>query len=195
MKACGIIGSPVKNGNVDLLVTQVLEGAASRGAETLKIYLNDLVIKTCQSCDVDPAPGYCIYEDDMQYVYEALDSCDLLVLGTPVYFDTVSAQVKLMIDRCNCIRPYIRQPDGTYAFERRMKKKKAGVLVVVGGETRSFDAITRVVKGFFNWVEARLVDSIMYTHKDNEIGSVGENQELMDRAYEVGVELMKNNQT
>ena len=192
MKACGLIGSPVKNGNVDLLVTQVLEGAASRGAEIQKIYLNDLQIKTCQSCDVDPAPGYCIFEDDMQYVYEVLETCDLLVLGTPVYFDTVSAQVKLMIDRCNCIRPYIRQPDGSYAFERRMKKKKAAVLVVVGGETKAFDSITRVVKGFFNWVEARMVDSIFYTHKDNAIGSVGENQELMDRAFQLGITIAGN---
>ena len=187
MKACGLIGSPVKNGNVDLLVSHVLQGAASRGAEIQKISLNNLQIKTCQSCDVDPALGYCIYEDDMQQVYDALDTCDLLVLGTPVYFDTVSAQVKLMIDRSNCIRPYLRQPDGSYAFERRMKKKKEAILVIVGGETKAFDSITRVVKGFFNWVEARLVDSIFYTHKDNEIGSVGENQALMDRAFEMGV--------
>jgi multimeric flavodoxin WrbA len=179
MKVCGIIGSPVKNGNVDLLVSQVLQGAASTGADVQKIYLNDLQIKTCQSCDVDPAPRYCIYEDDMQCVYDALDTCDLLVLGTPVYFDTVSAQVKLMIDRCNCIRPYILQPDGTYAFERRMKKKKAAILVVVAGESKAFDSITRVVKGFFNWVDARLVDSILYTHK-----------ELMERAFEMGGRLV-----
>ncbi len=192
MKACGLIGSPVKNGNVDLLVNQVLAGAASRGAEIKKISLNDLQIKTCQSCDVDPAPGYCIYTDDMQQVYDALDACDLLVLGTPVYFDTVSAQVKLMIDRCNCIRPYIRQADGSYAFERRMKKKKAAVLVIVGGEEKAFDAITRVVKGFFNWVEAKLVDSIFYTHKDNEIGRVGEDKELMQRAFDLGARLIED---
>jgi multimeric flavodoxin WrbA len=46
MKACGIVGSPKKDGNVDLLVSQVLKGAASQGAETSKLYLNDMKIKT-----------------------------------------------------------------------------------------------------------------------------------------------------
>lgn len=49
MKVCGIIGSPKKNGNVDLLVSQVLKGAASQGAQTSKIYLNDLNIKPCKA--------------------------------------------------------------------------------------------------------------------------------------------------
>lgn len=113
MKVCGIVGSPNKNGNVDLLVSQVLKGASSQGAETHKIYLNDLNIKPCQSCGVDPYPKYCLFDDDMKVVYDALESCEVIVLGSPVYFDTVSAQTKLMIDRSNCLLPYVRRPDGT----------------------------------------------------------------------------------
>ena len=90
MKVCGIVGSPKKNGNVDLLVSQVLKGASSQGAETEKLYLNDLDIKPCQSCGVDPYPRYCLFGDDMKLVYAALESCDIIVLGSPVYFDTVS---------------------------------------------------------------------------------------------------------
>lgn len=71
MKICGIVGSPNKNGNVDLLVSQVLKGASSQGAETHKIYLNDLNIKSCQSCGVDPYPRYYLFDDDMKLVYDA----------------------------------------------------------------------------------------------------------------------------
>jgi len=98
MKVCGIVGSPKKNGNVDLLVSQVLKGATSQGARTQKIYLNDLNIKPCQSCGVDPHPKYCLFDDDMKLIYDALESYDAIVLGSPVYFDTVSSQTKLMID-------------------------------------------------------------------------------------------------
>jgi len=70
-----------------------------------KIYLNDLHVKPCQSCGVDPHPKYCLFDDDMQLIYNALESNDVIVLGSPVYFDTVSAQVKLVIDRCNCLMP------------------------------------------------------------------------------------------
>ncbi len=121
------MGSPKKHGSVDLLVSQVLKGASSEGAATDKIYLNDLNIKPCQSCGVDPNPEYCLLNDDMKIIYNALQSCEAIVLGSPVYFDTASAQVKLMIDRCNCLMPYIKRNDGTFGFERRMKKRKKGI--------------------------------------------------------------------
>lgn len=189
MKICGMVGSPVKDGNVDLLVSEVLKGAASRGAETHKLYLNDMRILACQSCGVDPTPKYCIYDDDMQLVYDALDTCDAIVLGTPVYFDTVSAQTKLMIDRCNCVRPYVMQPDGTFAFERRMKKKKLGVLVAVSGPEQRFDMLVSTIKGFFKWVKVELVESILYAHSDNETGGVKKNKRELERAFKVGARL------
>ena len=56
-----------------------------------------------------------------------LESCDGIVLGSPVYFDTVSAQTKLMIDCCNCLMPYVEWADGTLEFERRIRKRNKGV--------------------------------------------------------------------
>lgn len=191
MKACGIVGSPNKNGNVDLLVSQVLKGASSQGAETRKIYLNDMHIKPCQSCGVDPYPKYCLFNDDMKVVYDALESCDVIVLGSPVYFDTVSAQVKLMIDRCNCLLPYVRRPDGTWGFERRMKKRKMGVFIAVAGTDQEFNTILTTVKGFSNWANIELVEKILYPNDSNELGGVKNNKERMTQAFEVGVRISK----
>lgn len=84
-KICGIVGSPKEKGNVDILVSKVLEGARIYGAETAKLMLNDLEIKPCQSCGFDPFPSYCNYDDDMKIVYEALESSDAIFLGSPVY--------------------------------------------------------------------------------------------------------------
>jgi multimeric flavodoxin WrbA len=141
MKVCGIVGSPVKKGSVDLLVSRVLEGAKSERAETEKIYLNDLKIRPCQDCVKDPDPEYCLFDDDMKVIYDALDSCDVIVLGSPLYFDTVSAQTKLMIDRCNCLMPYVKREDGTYGFERRKKSRNKGIFIAVGGQDRDFTPI------------------------------------------------------
>jgi multimeric flavodoxin WrbA len=52
----------------------------------------------------------------MKQIYDALETSDVIVLGSPVYFDTVSAQVKLMIDRSNCLMPYVRKADGTFGL-------------------------------------------------------------------------------
>jgi multimeric flavodoxin WrbA len=190
MKVCGIIGSPCKNGNVDILVSQVLKGAASQGAEISKIYLNSLKIKPCQSCGVDPGPKRCLFNDDMEQVYDALETSDAIVLGSPVYFDTVSAQVKLMIDRCNCLMPYVKKADGTFGFERRIKKRKKGVFVAVAGTDQDFNAILATVRGFFNWANIKLVETFFYVHDDNEIGGVKKGHGKMNQAFNIGANLV-----
>jgi len=192
MKVCGIVGSPKKNGNVDLLVSQVLKGGNSQGAETHKIYLNDLSIKPCQSCGVDPHPKYCLFDDDMKLIYEALESCDVIVLGSPVYFDTVSAQTKLMIDRCNCLLPYVKRSNGTWGFERRVKKRKKGVFIAVAGPDQEFNTIQTTVKGFFEWANITLIETILYPNDSNELGSVKNNKERMAQAFEIGARIVKS---
>jgi multimeric flavodoxin WrbA len=191
VEICGIVGSPNKNGNVDLLVSQVLQGAKSRGADTQKLHLNDLDIEPCQDCATDPYPAYCLLDDDMAEVHAALDLCDGIVLGTPIYFDTVSAQTKLMIDRCNCLMPYVERPDGTYGFERRMQKRKQGVFVAVAGTAQEFDTVLVTVKGWFDWANIELVETILYGHDSVELGEVSKDEERMAQAFEVGVRLAK----
>jgi multimeric flavodoxin WrbA len=193
MKVYGIIGSPKKGGNVDLLVSQVLDGTKSCGAEIHRIYLNDLDIRPCQGCGVDPYPEYCLFEDGMREVYDALQSCDAVVLGSPVYFDTVSAQTKLMIDRCNCLMPYVERPDGTSGFERRVKNKKRGIFVSSAGVEQEFETIKKTVGGFFMWANAEWVDTILYPHDENELGGVRNDRELMKRAFEIGTQMAKDN--
>lgn len=189
MKVCGIVGSPVKMGNVDLLVSRVLEGARSEEAETEKTYLNDLKIRPCQDCVEDPDPEYCLFDDDMKAIYDALDTCDVIVLGSPLYFDTVSAQTKLMIDRCNCLMPYVKREDGTYRFERRKMSRSKGVFIAVGGQDRDFAPILTTVKAFFKWANIELVDKILYGQTDEVRGGVKDDEEAMARAFEIGVRI------
>ena len=194
MKVSGIVGSPKKKGNVDLLVTQVLKGAGSKGAETQKIYLNDLDIKPCQSCGVDPRPEFCIYEDGMEIIYDSLETSDTVVLGSPVYFDTVSAQTKLMIDRCNCLKPYVKNQLGRYDFEKRLEKRKKGLFIAVAGRGQEFNTILISVKGFFEWANIELVDTILYAHDDEELGGVGGNMKRMKEAFDIGARITENDQ-
>ncbi len=190
MRACGIVGSPNKKGTVDILVSQALEGSKSQGAEVTKIYLNDLNMKPCQDCGKDPYPKYCFFKDDMEQIYSILEKCDLVVLGSPVYFDTVSAQVKLMIDRSNCLMPYTKRPDGSYGFMRRLKKEKIGVLIAVAGTEQEFGTMLVTVKGFFNWANIKLAETIFYPHGDENYGGVQDNENMMKKAFQVGVQLV-----
>lgn len=187
MNACGLVGSPVIGGNVDILVGQVLDGASSRGAITRKIYLNDLAIRPCQSCGPNESLEFCRFEDDMEQVFTALEESDIVVLGSPVYFDTVSAQTKLMIDRCNCLTALSDLGNGTTAFEKRLKKRKTGIFVAVAGSEQNFGPIRTTADGFFAWINADLIESVLYGHDGNEKGSVRNDSAWMRKAFEAGV--------
>jgi multimeric flavodoxin WrbA len=184
--AYGIVGSPKKNGNVDVLVSEVLNVAKDQSAQTNKIYLNDLQIKPCQSCEANPDPKYCLFDDDMNLVFDAFESGDIIALGSPVYFDTVSAQTKLMIDRSNCLMPLVKRRDGTSSFDKRLKKRKKGVFIAVVGVNQEFDTILTTIRGFFKWTDIELAETILYSHDDNDLGAVMSDKKMMMRAFNVG---------
>jgi multimeric flavodoxin WrbA len=186
VRACGFVGSPKRNGNVDLLVSEVLNGLSSRGVEVVKVFLNDLSVRPCQSCGVDPRPKFCVFDDGMKMVYDALESSDVVVLGSPVYFDSVSAQTKLVIDRCNCLMPYVKQCDGSFGFVRRLEKRKKGVFVGVAGPDQAFDAMLTTVKGFFNWANVELCETILYVNDSDELGGVRKDRDQLSRAFMIG---------
>ena len=97
-------GAGKKNGNTAALIKAFTEGALSSGNEVKEFYLQTMNIKgciDCQSCS-RKAPGSrepCVQKDDMQQIYDAYVGCDVLVFATPVYWFTVSGQLKIAVDR------------------------------------------------------------------------------------------------
>jgi len=100
----------------------------------------------------------------MREVYSALEASNIVVLGSPVYFDTVSAQTKLMIDRCNCLKGLIEEGDGAARFQTRLARWRVGVLVAVAGLEQDVASIRATAAGFFTWITADFVESVLYPH-------------------------------
>jgi multimeric flavodoxin WrbA len=99
MKVLAISASPRKGGNSDILCDQFLKGAAESGNEIEKINLGDKNISPCVSCYVCQETKKCVKKDDMEEILEKLLEADVIVLATPVYFYSMNAQMKMMIDR------------------------------------------------------------------------------------------------
>ncbi len=189
LKVVGIVSSPRKEMNTDAFVTKALEGAQSIGAETEKIYLNDLEIKPCQACDRFPAPDYCFYRDGMKKIYDVLATADALVIGTPAYFGYFSAQLKLLIDRSNCLAEMITLPDGKLRFKSRLKKRKKGIFIWVASISKNPEPALvsiRIWCKYFANVE--LVDTLVITDSDRGEGA-RKREELLHKAFELGVSL------
>jgi multimeric flavodoxin WrbA len=98
-RALGIVGSPRRGGNTDILVDHILRGSADAGARVEKVHLSDLSIAPCQACYSCETTGRCRHEDDMEDLFEKMDACGVWVLGTPVYWCGPSAQMKAFVDR------------------------------------------------------------------------------------------------
>ncbi len=182
-------GSPIRGSNVDLISEKIVEGATAVGWTHEVIYLNDYTITPCQSCGVRTDDDICIYHDEIYPVFSKFSDCDAVVVASPVYFDSVSAQLKLFVDRCNCYRPLRSTQDGKLFIETRSLKKRAGIAVLVGGERRKHQQALTVIKGFLIWTGVRFIDVVYYMHDDWVVGGVKSDLACLQRAYELGCEL------
>lgn len=94
-----VSSSPRKGGNSDMLCDQFRKGAEEAGNSVDKIRLAEMKIDYCSACYVCKKTGHCVKQDDMAQVIDKMRSADVIVLATPVYFYTMCAQMKTMIDR------------------------------------------------------------------------------------------------
>lgn len=94
-----ISASPRKGGNSDTLCDQFMKGAKETGNQVDKIRLAELDIAYCSACYACKTKGHCVKQDDMEQVIAKMRNADVIVLATPVYFYTMCAQMKTMIDR------------------------------------------------------------------------------------------------
>jgi multimeric flavodoxin WrbA len=131
MKILGISGSPRK-GNTEWMVTRLLELLAEAGHQTEIVIIRKLTIETCNGClacegSGKERKGICNIKDDMQDIYPKLPEVDIIIMGTPVYFDMLSGMLKNFMDRTCAIWPKLAG------------KKLAGIAVAEEGIGKAVD--------------------------------------------------------
>jgi len=110
MKVLAFSGSPRKTWNTATLLNKALEGAATQGAETEIIHLNELTFKGCQSCFAcktrgGKSYGKCAVKDDLTPVFERVKGVNAIILGSPIYFGTVAGVMRSFMERL--MYPYL----------------------------------------------------------------------------------------
>lgn len=91
--------SPRKGGNSDTLCEEFLRGVREAGHDAEKIFLRDRKIGYCTGCEACTRTHQCVQKDDMAEILDKMVKADVIVLSTPVYFYTMDAQMKTLIDR------------------------------------------------------------------------------------------------
>ncbi|HEY3216837.1 MAG TPA: flavodoxin family protein [Candidatus Eisenbacteria bacterium] len=184
-------GSPIQGGSVERLLEAICRGAEEAGGRSVLFRCNDLRVLPCQACGPEPTTGYCLFHDDMDPIYEALQAAHAVAVGSPIYFDAVSAQLKRVMDRCNCITPLVRTGGG-FAFRPLWPRTRRAVFVTALSAGRRYDLAERSVRGFLKWIGARWEETLAWEHEDNDAASVAGRPELLDRARAIGRRLIES---
>lgn len=179
MRVLGIVASPRRGGNTEVLVDEVLRGASSAGASVYKMCVDELEIAPCDACESCAVDGQCLHEDDMNEVLAQMDSSQVWVLGTPVYWWGPSAQFKLFLDRWYCKQ--FREQD------KQMFRGRRVILVAPMGDSDPATArhLVGMMRDSLTYVGATLEATILATGV-NHPGEVREQADVMAVAYNAG---------
>ena len=191
MNVIAMLGSPRAGGNSELLLKEAVKGADESGRKVHMFTLNTMTIMPCENCGGCDETGLCIYEDDMGQIYEAIRACDRIILASPIFFSALSAQTKIMIDRCQafwCEKYLLKKPIPPEEYGRK------GLLLMVGGMKKEIGAQgmqcgERSAKAFFRTINVPEHKTLSYTGVDAK-GAILDHPTALKEAYEAGKELV-----
>ena len=177
-------GSPREKGNSAVLADRAASGALEAGAEVESIYLHGMDIRPCDGCDLCKENGeICVIEDDMQSLYPKLQEMDALLIASPIYWFTYSAQLKLCIDRWY----------GPWNYNHDLfKDKPIGILLTYGDTDPYTSGAINAIHTFetmFRFLQAPILGIIYGSVSDP--GDAEKQPELMEQAYQLGKRLGK----
>ena len=167
-------GSPRKGGNSDLLCDEFMRGAQESGNEIEKIRVTEKKVAPCSACYCCTShDGACAHKDDMAEILQKMIDADVLVLASPVYFYSIDAQLKAVIDR-------------TVARWLEVKNKEFYYIVTMADEEQqSADTTLACFRGYADCVEGAVEKGVIIGSGVYEAGKI-KGTPAMAQAYEMG---------
>ena len=173
MKILALMASPRKGGNTDLLINEILGGAAGNKHEKLGLY--DMDIAPCTDCR-DCRTGACSIDDDMLDLYPKIESADVIIFGTPLYWYGPSGPMKLFMDR---LLPY---------SETEKLKKKRALLVIPSAEgPEACEAVVMMFQLSLDYLGMDITHILL--PKAYEKGEISNDPQTLEQAREMGASL------
>lgn len=166
-------GSPRKSGNSDLLCDEFMRGAVDAGHKVEKIRVQEKQIACCTACYACRDTGICTIKDDMADIMQKMIDCDVMVLASPVYFYSIDAQLKAVIDRSVCRWTEVKNKEMYY------------IMTAADGERSAMDTTLACFRGYADCVEGAVEKGIVYGTGVYHAGEIKDTK-YMHEAYEMG---------
>lgn len=173
-KVLVLSGSPRKGGNSDILCDEFVRGAKESGNEVEKIRVASKKVAPCRGCYYCKGHGgECALKDDMGEILQKMIDADVIVLSSPVYFYSIDAQLKAVIDR-------------TVARWLEVKNKEFYYIITMADESKSSaDTTLACFRGYADCVEGAAEMGVIIGNGVYEPGKI-KNSAAMTKAYEAG---------
>ena len=176
--------TPRQRGNSDILTDHALEGAEEAGASIEKIRLNDYSLTPCTACDgcQKTADAPCIIDDDGKELIGKMAGSDAIILASPIYFFTVCAQIKILMDRSYAL--------GGGGFWGALAGKRLGVILTYEDSNPKSSGVLNAIgmfKDFARFLKMELAD-IVHESCYAEAEILG-NPQALKNARELGKKL------
>lgn len=167
-------GSPRKSGNSDLLCDEFLKGADEAGHKVEKIFLRDKQIAYCNACYCcQKSGGECAIKDDMAEILEKISEADVIVLASPVYFYSIDAQMKAVIDRC------------VAKWEEIKNKEFYYIMTAAENSDTVMDCTLECFRGFAKCLDGSVEKGVIFAKGVYEKGEI-KGTRYMQEAYDMG---------
>ncbi|MDF1498021.1 MAG: flavodoxin family protein [Patescibacteria group bacterium] len=173
MRVIAICGSP-RSGNMEFILKRILINAEKKGLDTDFVMLKSKSIEFCNGCLTCDSTGLCNIKDDMQIIYSKLEESDIIIFGSPIYFDSVTGMMKNFIDRLNLF----------YTTKKLKGKKFASICVGQSGSASSMKVIN-----YFEYISNELglvpIGDLSFEAKEsNEVENNSEKVSQIDQFAE-----------
>ncbi|KAB3532745.1 flavodoxin family protein [Alkaliphilus pronyensis] len=191
IKVLAIVGSPRKGMNNDILLENFIKGMKDidTNIEVEKIYAAEVKALPCIACDACTKKLGCILKDSTNEIYEKYNNSDIIIVTSPLYFNSVSAQLKALIDRNQAIW------SSKYALNNSMidrDKKRLGFVICTAGakeQPYGLSAITPIMDLFFKSINTEYIGNYFVSNLDEK--PVSSDEKILIECREHGRSLME----
>ncbi len=185
-----LLGSPRKKGNSEILVEAICRGIEGEGGSYEVVRLASLELSPCIGCGGCDQTGHCVVEDQMTPLYEKIESARRVILASPIYFYSITAQAKAFVDRCQALwnRKHLQVEKGTWQQDPDRK----GYLVAVAatrGE-RVFEGAILTMKYAYDAMGLVYGGEFLVRGVDKR-GEMARQTETLKKAEEFGRQCLK----
>jgi multimeric flavodoxin WrbA len=185
-----IYGSPRREGNTSALLKQAVQGARDAGADIEEITLRDLKMSPCLEIYGCLKTGRCAIKDDFQSLYDKMLSAKGMMLASPIFFYTVSAHTKILMDRCQSL--WVKKYWIDKMQEGGAAPTRLGLFISAGATKgkRLFDGTLLTIRYFFDALDMKLWRALLYRGLDFK-GDVLKHPDYLKEADETGKDFVR----